>query len=89
MAERTEISFEVSPDEVAVLDGYCSAKNIKRTTVFRQLLKDWSAEQLHVATLILATSRKLPDQTGVIRNEINPPDLPMHSPALCFAGAVG
>lgn len=33
MAERTEISFEVPPEEVAVLDGYCSAKNITRKTV--------------------------------------------------------
>lgn len=67
-AERTEISFEVSPDEVAVLDGYCSAKNIKRTTVFRQLLKDWSAEQLHVATLILRVAGNKPDATGINRS---------------------
>ena len=67
-AERTEISFEVSPDEVAVLDGYCSAKNIKRTTVFRQLLKDWSAEQLHVATLILRVAGNKPESPGSNRS---------------------
>ncbi len=68
MAERTEISFEVSPEEVAVLDGYCSARNIKRTTVFRQLLKDWSAEQLHVATLILRVAGNKPEAAGSNRS---------------------
>lgn len=69
MAERTEISFEVSPEETAVLDGYCSAKNIKRTTVFRQLLKDWSAEQLHVATIVMRVAGNKPETTGGARND--------------------
>lgn len=81
MAERTEISFEVSPDEVAVLisfevspkevavlDGYCSAKNITRKTVIRQLLRDWSAEQIHVATLILRVAGNKPDAPGQSRS---------------------
>ena len=68
MAERTEIRFEVPPEEVAVLDGYCSAKNITRKTVIRQLLRDWSAEQLHVATLILRVAGNKPDATGINRS---------------------
>ncbi len=66
-SERTEISFEVSPEEVAVLDGYCSAKGIKRTAVFRQLLKEWSAEQLHVATIVMRVAGHKPDMAGAAR----------------------
>jgi len=70
MAEKTtEISFEVSADEASVIDGYCSAKNIKRTVVMRQLLREWSAEQLHVATLIMRVAGGKPEATGGNRNE--------------------
>jgi hypothetical protein len=70
MTERTtEISFEVPAEEAAVLDGYCSAKGIKRTQVMRQLLKDWSAEKLHVSTVIVRVAGVKPDATGVNRNE--------------------
>lgn len=68
MAKRNEISFEVPPEEVAVLDGYCSAKNITRKTVIRQLLRDWSAEQLRVATLILRVAGNKPDAPGQSRS---------------------
>lgn len=36
----TEISFELPAEEVAVLDGYCQARDLKRTAVLRKLLKD-------------------------------------------------
>ena len=70
MVEKTtEISFEVSADEAAVLDGYCQAKSIKRTVLMRQLLRDWSAEKLHEATLIMRVAGSKPDHSGVNRND--------------------
>jgi hypothetical protein len=50
--DRTEVSFEAPIDEVRVLDGYCSAHGLNRTTAMRQILKEWSDRQLHVATVI-------------------------------------
>ena len=68
MAELTsEISFELPAEEVAVLDGYCSAKNIKRKAVLRKLLKEWSDEQLHVATIVCRVAGVKPDYTGPCR----------------------
>lgn len=70
MTDRTtEISFEVPAEEAAVIDGYCSAKGIKRTQVMRQLLKEWSAEQHHVATVICRVAGVKPDVTGGNRND--------------------
>lgn len=70
MTERTtEISFEVPAEEASVIDGYCQAKGIKRTQVMRQLLKDWSAEQHHVAIMICRVAGGKPDATGAGRNE--------------------
>ena len=66
-AERTEISFEVSPDEVAVLDGYCSAKGIKRTTVMKRLLKEWSDEKLHESIIVCRVAGVKPDQHASLR----------------------
>lgn len=68
-SDKTEISFEVDADEAAVIDGYCSAKNIKRTQVMRQLLRDWSAEQLHIATLIMRVAGSKPGNPGERRND--------------------
>ena len=65
--QRTEISFECTAQETAVLDGYCHAKNIKRTVVMRQLLKEWSDEQHRVATLILRVAGSKPELAGVDR----------------------
>lgn len=70
MTDRTtEISFEVPAEEAAVIDGYCSAKGIKRTQVMRQLLRQWSEEQHHVATVIVRVAGVKPDSTGGNRNE--------------------
>ena len=70
MAEATtEISFEVPAEEAAVIDGYCQAKKIKRTQVMRQLLKEWSAEQHHVAIMICRVAGVKPEGTGGDRNE--------------------
>lgn len=70
MAELTsEITFELPAEEVAVLDGYCIAKNIKRKAVIRELLKVWSADQLHVATIVCRVAGVKQDATGGNRNE--------------------
>lgn len=69
MAERTEISFEVTPEECAVLDGYCSAKNIKRTQVMRQILRDWSIAKHSEAILIVRVAGNKPMGAGTSRDE--------------------
>lgn len=47
-----EIRWEATNEEVAVLDGYCSATGKNRTDVIRNLLKDWSKSKLHEASII-------------------------------------
>ena len=70
MTEKTtEISFEVPAEEAAVIDGYCIAKGIKRTQVMRQLLKEWSIEQHHVASVICRGAGCKPGAAGANRNE--------------------
>lgn len=49
---KTEIRFELPAEEVGVIDGYCKARGLDRTTVFRELLKAWSDEKLHEAVSI-------------------------------------
>lgn len=67
MPSITEISFELPSDEVAVLDGYCQAKDIKRTTAFRAILREWSERKLHEATLICRVAGVNPTATGSVR----------------------
>ena len=59
---RTEIRFELSVDDVAVLDGYCQGGGLDRATVMRRILREWSEQQLHVATLICRTTGRNPFQ---------------------------
>lgn len=61
MERVTEISFELPACEVAVLDGYCQAHTLKRTAVFRQILREWSDKKLHEATLICRVTGRNPD----------------------------
>lgn len=65
----TEISLEVPAEEVAVLDGYCSAKGIKRTTVLRRLLREWSAEIHHVSTVVVRVAGSNPAAPAPDRDE--------------------
>lgn len=65
--QRTEISFECTAAETAVLDGYCHAKNIKRTVVMRQLLREWSEMKLHEATIVCRVAGIKPETVGVDR----------------------
>lgn len=65
--QRTEISFECTAQETAVLDGYCSARGVKRTQVMRQILKEWSEVKHREATLIVRVAGAKPDGAGVDR----------------------
>lgn len=58
--KTTEISFELTVPEVAVLDGYCQAHGLKRTVVMRRVLREWSEKKLHEATLILRVAGSNP-----------------------------
>lgn len=70
MAEKTtEICFEVTASEAAVIDGYCNAKNIKRTVVMRRLLKEWSDEKLHESIFVCRVAGVNPAASGSNRNE--------------------
>lgn len=61
---KTEISFEVERDECAVLDGYCNARGLSRTAVMRRLLREWSEEKLHEASVICRTAGVNPMAPG-------------------------
>jgi hypothetical protein len=56
----TEIRFTVDVSTVAVLDGYCQATGKDRTSVIRELLEKWSAETLHVSTLVCRVAGRNP-----------------------------
>lgn len=47
-----EIRIEIPDDEVKVLDGYCSGSGKGRTDVLREILRNWSASELHRAIMI-------------------------------------
>ena len=65
MTEKTtEISFEVTAAEAAVIDGYCHAKGIKRTQVMRRLLREWSANKHLEAIMIVRVAGDKPEETG-------------------------
>lgn len=51
-----EIRVEIPDDEMAVLDGYCSARGKGRTDVIRGLAKDWTGEKRHEAIVICRTA---------------------------------
>lgn len=63
MSEKfTEVRFQMSVDDLAVIDGYCSGTGKDRTTVIREVLGEWSKEKLHVA---MVTVRKFVEELGV------------------------
>ena len=65
--QRTEISFECTAQETAVLDGYCSAHGIKRTVVMRRILKEWSEKKHHEAIMVCRVAGSKPEMAGVDR----------------------
>jgi hypothetical protein len=60
MADTTELRFQLPPEEVSVLDGYCQGTGQDRTKVLRRILKEWSDAKLHEATLILRVAGRNP-----------------------------
>ena len=68
-ARTTEISFELSAEEVAVLDGYASATGKKRTAVFRQILREWSEKKHHEAMMICRVAGDKPVASGAVRED--------------------
>ncbi len=70
MTERTtEISFEVPASEVSVLDGYCQAKNLKRTQVVRRILREWSEDKHREAMIVCRVAGIKPEVSGSHREE--------------------
>lgn len=55
-----EIRVEIPNDELAVLDGYCSATSESRTDVIRELLAAWSEKKFHEATVIMRVAGRHP-----------------------------
>ena len=55
-----EVRFEVDPEELSVLDGYCQGYDTTRVAVFRSLLKEWSQRQVHGATVLLRVAGRNP-----------------------------
>ena len=61
MSEKfTEVRFQMSVDDLAVIDGYCNGTGKDRTTVIREVLGEWSREKLHVATVICRVAQVNP-----------------------------
>lgn len=63
-----EVRIELATDEVAVLDGYCSATGKNRTDVIRGLLGDWSKSKLHEAIMICRVAGANPTAPDTDRN---------------------
>lgn len=55
-----EVRFEMPLDDLAVLDGYCSATGKARTDVIKMLLAEWSERKLHEATIVLRVAARTP-----------------------------
>jgi hypothetical protein len=47
-----EVRWEATSEEVAVLDGYCSATGKNRTDVIRNLVHEWSKAKKHEAMIV-------------------------------------
>lgn len=60
----TEISFELPADEVSVLDGYRQPRGETRTTVLRQILREWSELRHREAVSICRVAGSKPTTPG-------------------------
>lgn len=65
--KSTEIRFELPPGDLAVLDGYCNGTGKDRTKVLKEIIALWSAEKLHVATVICRVAGRNPFESEAIR----------------------
>jgi hypothetical protein len=55
-----EVRLDIEEDDLAVLDGYVSATGSNRSKVIGELIKKFSAEQLHIATIVCRMARVNP-----------------------------
>lgn len=69
-----EITFELPAHEVAVLDGWCQAKRIKRGTALRQILREWSAIKHHESILICRVAGNNPTDPGQAQEQVGEAD---------------
>lgn len=59
-----EIRFEAAADDVAILDGFCSATGRCRTEVIKEILNQWSVLKLREAETILRVAGSSAFKTG-------------------------
>jgi hypothetical protein len=67
-----EVRFELPAEELAVLDGYCSATGKARTDVMRRLLATWAENKLHEATIVLRVAGRNPTRAESGRSNDGP-----------------
>lgn len=60
-----EIRFEAATEDVAILDGFCSATGRCRTEVIKEILNQWSAVKLREAETILRVAGSSAFKTGI------------------------
>lgn len=53
----TEVRFEIPAEELAIVDGYCSATHKSRTDVLRELIAAFSKDELHKAIVVCRMAR--------------------------------
>lgn len=64
-----EVRVEIPADDLAVLDGYCSATGKNRTDIIKGLLADWSERKLHDATIVLRVAGRNPTRSECDRSQ--------------------
>lgn len=69
MSRVTEVTFECPVDEIAVLDGYRQAHGLSRTTVLRDILREWSAIRRREAMMILRVAGDHPEPSDPDRED--------------------
>lgn len=52
LLDMPEVRWEATSEEVAILDGYCSATGKNRTDVIRNLIHEWSKAKAHEAMIV-------------------------------------
>jgi len=65
--KTTEIRFELPVSDLSVIDGYCNGTGKDRTKVLKEIIAAWSAEKLHVATVICRVAGRNPFESDVGR----------------------
>ncbi len=59
--DQPPVSVEIPADEISVIDGYCNATGLSRTTVVRRILREWSGAKHREAILICRVAGSNPD----------------------------